>query len=200
MDTRYQSSVELAQLRDLSQQLLMGGRRRRRIGHEGSIKILPLSGAVVLNIDVEDHFKLIEVRREVERILIGRSARLADAGVRKAFSELRDRFNKAAQANDETIFMSADQEFNAWWRAARTMSTPPTPWARCRHRPGGPGSSTSRSPVTWRRCRLHAGIAESIAAKRRGCRQEGIRPADRLRRGIHVPDDARLRGAPDHRR
>lgn len=84
----------------------------QRLAYERSVAILPRSGAVVSSIDVEDHFKLIEVRREVERLLIGRAARLADAGVRKAFAELRDRFEKAAAGNDEMIFMSADREFN----------------------------------------------------------------------------------------
>ena len=130
-----------------------------------SVKILPRSGAVVLNIDVEDHFKLIEVRREVERILIGRSARLADAGVRKAFSELRDRFNKAAQANDETIFMTADQEFNSL--VARTADNVYAANAM------GPLQAQTRRFwfLNFQKfgdlatvCRLHAGIAESIAA------------------------------------
>lgn len=85
----------------------------QRLAYERSVQILPRSGAVVSRIDVDDHFKLIEVRREVERILIGRSARLADAGVRKAFIELRDRFLAAAEGNDETIFVPADSEFNA---------------------------------------------------------------------------------------
>lgn len=84
----------------------------QRLAHERSVTILPRSGAVVSGIDVEDHFKLIEVRREVERLLIGRAARLADAGVRKAFADLRDRFREAGETNDETIFMTADREFN----------------------------------------------------------------------------------------
>lgn len=85
----------------------------QRLALEGTIRVLPRSGAVVLSIDVEDHFKLIEVRREVERILIGRSARLADAGVRRRFSELGERFEEAAAAHDESVFMAADQEFNS---------------------------------------------------------------------------------------
>lgn len=84
----------------------------QRLAREGSIKILPRSGAVVLDVDVDDHFKLIEVRREVERILIGRSARLADARVRMTCAELHQRFDTAAKTLDETIFMAADQEFN----------------------------------------------------------------------------------------
>lgn len=85
----------------------------QRLAYERSVQILPRSGAVVSRIDVEDHFKLIEVRREIDRILIGRSARLADAGARRAFVDLRDRFQKAAEGNDDTIFVPADGEFNA---------------------------------------------------------------------------------------
>lgn len=137
----------------------------QRLAHEGSIKILPRSGAVVLNIDVEDHFKLIEVRREVERILIGRSARLADAGVRRAFTDLRDRFDTAAETDDETMFMTADQEFNSL--VARS--------AQNAYAAGAMGPLQAQTRRFWYLnfqqfgdlatvCRLHARIAESIAA------------------------------------
>ena len=166
-----------------------------------SVKILPRSGAVVLNIDVEDHFKLIEVRREVERILIGRSARLADAGVRKAFSELRDRFNKAAQANDETIFMTADQEFNSL--VARTADNVYAANAM------GPLQAQTRRFwfLNFQKfgdlatvCRLHAGIAESIAANHEVAARKA---SDRL---IDYVEEYTYRrcapcvGAPAHRR
>ncbi|HET7327570.1 MAG TPA: GntR family transcriptional regulator [Nocardioidaceae bacterium] len=137
----------------------------QRLAREGSIKVLPRSGAVVLNIDVEDHFKLIEVRREVERILIGRSARLADAGVRKAFTELRDRFNKAAETDDEAMFMAADQEFNSL--VARTADNAYAAYAMA------PLQAQTRRFwfLNFQKfgdlatvCRLHAAIAERIAA------------------------------------
>jgi len=84
----------------------------QRLAYERTITVLPRSGAVVSEIDVAEHFKLIEVRRELERILIGRSARLAELATCKQFADLKTRFDEAAQAQDETIFIPADSELN----------------------------------------------------------------------------------------
>ena len=85
----------------------------QRLAYERTIKVLPRSGAVVSEIDVAEHFKLIEVRRELERILIGRASRLAEPAVCKRFSELAQRFTDAAEQDDESIFLPSDAEFNA---------------------------------------------------------------------------------------
>lgn len=84
----------------------------QRLARERSITILPRSGAVVTDIDIADHFKLIEVRRGLERVLVGRSARLASAEASKQFLELKERFEHAAAENSEKIFIPADREFN----------------------------------------------------------------------------------------
>ena len=85
----------------------------QRLAYERTIKVLPRSGAVVSEIDIAEHFKLIEVRRELERILVGRAARLAEPATCKRFSELAERFFEAAEHDDEAIFLPADAEFNA---------------------------------------------------------------------------------------
>ena len=137
----------------------------QRLAREGTVQILPRSGAVVLDIDVDDHFKLIEVRREVERILIGRSARLADTGVRMLFCDLRDRFDQAAAAEDESLFIAADREFNALVAAS----------ADNRYAATALGPLQAQTRRFWflyfqqfgdlaTVCRLHAGICEAIAA------------------------------------
>lgn len=85
----------------------------QRLAYERTITVLPRSGAVVSEIDVAEHFKLIEVRRELERILVGRAARLAEPEVRKRFEELAELFMQAAEQEDESIFLPTDAEFNA---------------------------------------------------------------------------------------
>ncbi len=84
----------------------------QRLARERSITILPRSGAVVTDIDITDHFKLIEVRRGLERVLAGRSARMASAEASKQFLELKERFEHAASENSEKIFIPTDREFN----------------------------------------------------------------------------------------
>lgn len=85
----------------------------QRLAHEGTIKISPRSGATVSNIDIIDHFNLIEVRREVERLLVKRAARLSDKVTCAQFLDLQSRFEEAASKNSESLFIPADAEFNA---------------------------------------------------------------------------------------
>lgn len=84
----------------------------QRLAHERTIRILPRSGAMVSEIDIAAHFKLIEVRREIERIMVSRAARLADAVAKRMFLDLARRFKDAEDRNDERAFIAADRAFN----------------------------------------------------------------------------------------
>jgi DNA-binding GntR family transcriptional regulator len=84
----------------------------QRLAYERTIKILPRSGIIVSEIDLAAHFKLIELRREVERILVSRAARLAEPMDCRKFAELVERFEAAEKSNDAAQFISADAEFN----------------------------------------------------------------------------------------
>lgn len=84
----------------------------QRLAFEGTVRILPRAGVIVSEIDVADQLKLIEVRREVEKILAGRAARLADSKTRAAFHRLAADFERAAQEDNEKLFIAADREFN----------------------------------------------------------------------------------------
>ena len=101
----------------MSQQLGLGRTPVReamqRLAREGSLTILPRAGAIVADVDITDQFKLIEVRRELERVVIARAARLADSATRETFSALATQFKLAADTNDGTVFIAADREFNA---------------------------------------------------------------------------------------
>lgn len=85
----------------------------QRLANEGTVKILPRAGVIVSEIDMVDQMNMIEVRRELEKIIAGRAARLATDAQRDQFSQLALRFDRAADENDENIFIPADREFNA---------------------------------------------------------------------------------------
>ncbi|MBU6503566.1 MAG: GntR family transcriptional regulator [Burkholderiales bacterium] len=85
----------------------------QRLAIEGTVKILPRAGVIVSDIDLADQFKLIEVRRELEKILAGRAARLASPEEKQHFRDLAGAFEAAGQKDDESIFIHADREFNA---------------------------------------------------------------------------------------
>ena len=73
---------------------------------------MPRAGAIVTEIDLSAQFKLSEVRRELERILITRAARLATPAVCEAFRALAKRFVHIAKKEDGKLFVDADREFN----------------------------------------------------------------------------------------
>lgn len=84
----------------------------QRLAYERLIQILPRAGGIVSEVDLPAQFKLIEVRRELERILVRRAARLATPDVGKAFIDLARRFEKIAQRDDGDQFVDVDREFN----------------------------------------------------------------------------------------
>jgi len=84
----------------------------QRLAREGTLRIMPRAGAIVSEIDISDQFKLIEVRRGIERVMARRAARLADDRTRQCFTDLAERFASAARENDESIFIAADRDFN----------------------------------------------------------------------------------------
>src|SRR5690606_12121168 len=101
----------------LSQQLGFGRTPVReallRLAHERLIHVLSRAGAIVSDIDLPAQFKLIEVRRELERILVARAARLVSADVGKTFGDLARRFELAAERDDGELFVDVDREFNS---------------------------------------------------------------------------------------
>ena len=84
----------------------------QRLSMEGTIFIAPRVGIVISDIEIADQFRLIEVRRELERIMAGRAALLATPEERAQFTALANDFAVAADANDENLFITTDREFN----------------------------------------------------------------------------------------
>ena len=84
----------------------------QRLAAEGTVVIAPRAGITVSDIDIADQFRLIEVRRGLERIMAGRAALLATSEERASFTLLADSFMNAAQLHDETLFIETDRTFN----------------------------------------------------------------------------------------
>jgi len=84
----------------------------QRLAREHLIQVLPQRGLLVSAIDIGKQLRLLETRRELER-LIGRSAaRRATAEQKERFAALAGEFKSAAARNDDVAFMRADREFN----------------------------------------------------------------------------------------
>lgn len=96
----------------------------QRLARERLVKILPRRGVIVSEINVSSQLRLLELRREVERLLGRCAARRAAPDERARFVELAELFEKSARQNDDTTFMRIDREFNELCiRAARNEFT-----------------------------------------------------------------------------
>lgn len=83
-----------------------------RLARERLVTILPRRGIIVSEINVKSQLRLLEVRREVERLVAKSAARRATPEERARFLELARRFERSARTNDDVAFMRVDREFN----------------------------------------------------------------------------------------
>ena len=63
----------------------------QRLARERLVRILPRRGIVVAAVDVGEQLRLLEVRREIERLVARAAARRADAAQRARFREIAAR-------------------------------------------------------------------------------------------------------------
>ncbi len=150
----------------------------QRLARERLIVILPRRGILVSEINVKSQLRLLEVRREVERLIARSAARRATAAERERFRALARMFEKSAKINDDVTFMRTDREFNVLCATA----------ARNEFAAGAMTLMHSLSRRFWYihykeaadmplTAKLHADIARAIAA---GNETEAARAADRL--------------------
>jgi DNA-binding GntR family transcriptional regulator len=84
----------------------------QRLARERLVTILPRRGIIVSEVNIKSQLRLLEMRREVERLVARCAARRATDEERARFTELADQFEKSARENDDTTFLRIDREFN----------------------------------------------------------------------------------------
>ncbi len=89
-----------------------------RLAREKLVTILPRRGIVVSAIDVREQLLLLELRREIERLIARSAARRAGDEERARFVALAARFIEASKAEDDVEFLRVDREFNVLCSAA----------------------------------------------------------------------------------
>ena len=84
----------------------------QRLARERLVRILPRRGIVVAAVDVREQLRLLEVRREIERLMARAAARRSDPSQRGRLRALADAMDRAAADDDETAFLRLDRELN----------------------------------------------------------------------------------------
>jgi DNA-binding GntR family transcriptional regulator len=90
----------------------------QRLARESLVAILPRRGILVSEVNVKRQLRLLEVRRELERLIARSAARRATDAERARFRELAAQFERSARVNDDVTFMRTDREFNELCSAA----------------------------------------------------------------------------------
>jgi DNA-binding GntR family transcriptional regulator len=137
----------------------------QRLARERLVTILPRRGVLVSEINVTSQLRLLEVRREVERLVARSAARRATEAERAQFARIAREFERAARTNDDTTFMRVDRAFNELCLEA----------ARNEFAAGAMGLTNSLSRRFWYQhykeaadlpeaAKLHADVASAIAS------------------------------------
>jgi DNA-binding GntR family transcriptional regulator len=84
----------------------------QRLARERLVRILPRRGIVVATVDLAEQLRLLEVRREIERLTARTAAVRADARQRGRFAAIAADMDRAAAENDETAFLRLDRALN----------------------------------------------------------------------------------------
>jgi DNA-binding GntR family transcriptional regulator len=150
----------------------------QRLARERLMVIMPRRGIMVSEVNIQTQLRLLEVRRELERLIARNAARRATEAERAQFTAIAAGMEKAGRKNDETVFMRLDREFNLLGLQA----------ARNEFAAGAMVLMQGLSRRFWfihyreaadlpLAARLHADIARAIAA---GDREAAATASDRL--------------------
>jgi DNA-binding GntR family transcriptional regulator len=84
----------------------------QRLARDRLVVIHPRRGVVVSEINIKNQLKLLELRRELERLIARVSARRSTADERKMMREIAENMEEAAANNDEMLFVRLDRRFD----------------------------------------------------------------------------------------
>jgi DNA-binding GntR family transcriptional regulator len=84
----------------------------QRLARDGLVVIMPRRGIMVSEINLRLQLRLLEVRRELERLMARLAAERATPEERSEFAEVARAMMEAAAKSDDIAFMRLDQRFN----------------------------------------------------------------------------------------
>lgn len=84
----------------------------QRLAREGLVLVLPRKAILVTETDPRKQLLVLEVRREIERLLARVSAERASVAERARFQAIADGMEAAAESNDDIAFLRLDRELN----------------------------------------------------------------------------------------
>src|ERR1700761_1208047 len=84
----------------------------QRLARDGLVVILPRRGILVSQINLKTQMRLLEVRRELERLMARGAAERATAEETASFAAIAREMRRASDESDDMTFMRLDRQFN----------------------------------------------------------------------------------------
>jgi len=84
----------------------------QRLAAQRLVRVVPRRGIAISDIDVKAQLRLLEVRRELERLMCRNAARRASTEERAELGQLAAAFKECAKTGDAEKFMRIDRAFN----------------------------------------------------------------------------------------
>ena len=139
----------------------------QRLARDGLVVIMPRRGILVSEINLRLQLRLLEVRRELERLMASLAAERATPEEQREFAELAEAMLAASAKADDIAFMRLDQRFNSLIATA----------ARNEFARRSMGLMNGLSRRFWYQhyqqvadmplaARLHAAVADAVAQKK----------------------------------
>lgn len=85
----------------------------QRLAREGLVVVLPRKGILVADTDPSEQLLVLEVRRELERLIARAAAERASVDERGEFQAIANGMEAAARSNDDIAFLRLDREMNS---------------------------------------------------------------------------------------
>ncbi len=85
----------------------------KMLNNASLVKVIPHRGIIISELNLEEMFLQIEVRRVLEGLIAERAAKFSTAQERGRFLQLRDAFQKAITEDDAVEVIKVDTEFHA---------------------------------------------------------------------------------------
>jgi DNA-binding GntR family transcriptional regulator len=76
------------------------------------VTIVPKRGIFISDLNTQKQLRVLETRRELERLICKKAAKRANPEERKELERLAKDFRKAAKEKDDALFRKADKELN----------------------------------------------------------------------------------------
>lgn len=84
----------------------------KRLKRDRLVHIMPRRGIVVSEIDIPEQLLALEVRRPLERILVGRAARRSTSVQRAEFEAFADRMQHHSELGDAKTYLVVDKDYD----------------------------------------------------------------------------------------